>query len=115
MCGSELEKGLERFSALMREVGACANLTSRREWWAARHKLDKQLRECLETLKDDCFQDVEVSGNVLLVLGRRLQQLPWECWFQDTVVTRTPSLTFAAAHKAMVCPVEWDEASCRMG
>ncbi len=102
-CGLELERVLTVFGGLLKEVGECASLKSRKEWWAARRRLDRQMKACLDSLKEGCFQDREISGHVLLVLGRHLHQLPWECQFQDTAITRTPSLTFAAAHKAMVC------------
>ena len=39
---------------------------------------------------------------VVLVLGPRVQVLPWEGLFTDQPVSRMPSLPFMAAHKCMV-------------
>lgn len=44
------------------------------------------------------------NGAVILVLGERVQTIPWETLslLQDKNVCRMPSLTFMAAHKHMV-------------
>ena len=102
VCGVEIERALGVFRDLLKKAKLSTDLKNRREWWAIRRQLDQQMKETLDTLKEGCFQYKELSGNVLLILGRHLHQLPWECLFQDIVITRTLSLTFAAAHKAMV-------------
>ena len=107
-CGAELAHVVEDFHRVLEEAGQCVTLQCRKKWWAARHRLNKGLQQCLLKLQSTAFPTTDLlsfSGPVLLILGRHLHQLPWECLpaLQDTVFTRTPSLTFATAHKTMVC------------
>lgn len=43
-------------------------------------------------------------SSVVLVLGRRVQRLPWESLpaLKDNIVCRMPSLSLMAAHRVMV-------------
>lgn len=107
-CGAELAHVVEEFHKVLEEAGRCMTLQCCKKWWSARHRLNKGLQQCLLKLQSTAFPTTNLlsfSGPVLLILGRHLHQLPWECLpaLQDTVVTRTPSLTFASAHKTMVC------------
>ena len=123
LCGDELENTLHDFSAVLEEEGRCVTLESRRDWWNARRRLDQQLEHCLSALHFQGRQDwITSNGPVLLILGRRLQQLPWESLplLQDSVITRMPSLAFAAAHKTLVsydmsCILADDTLFCRLG
>lgn len=107
VCGQQVEAALEELGVVLDEAAHCVTLQNRKEWWAARSRLNTRLQQCLEGLDDMCLEWDDVlsfPGPVLLVLGRHLHQLPWECVsaLQDTVITRTPSLNFAAAHSMMV-------------
>lgn len=105
-----LESVIEELDAILDEEKKCQSLRVRKEWWAAKMRLDERLEECLSSMQEALFcgrsELGEFAGPVLLVLGQHLHQLPWESVLslQDTVVARTPSLTFAAAHRTMV----WD-------
>lgn len=107
VCGQLVESALEELQVVLEEAARCVTLQNRKEWWAARSRLNTRLQQCLESLDDMCLQWNDVlsfPGPVLLVLGRHLHQLPWESVgaLQDTVITRTPSLNFAAAHRMVV-------------
>lgn len=107
VCGLPLEAALEEVGVVLEDAYRSVTLKGHREWWAARHRLNLRLEQCLAGLEDMCLQWGDVlsfPGPVLLVLGRHLHRLPWECIpaLQDTVVTRTPSLNFAAAHRLLV-------------
>lgn len=104
---AELDVTLKRFEKVMSEAREGLTLTDCKQWWRERRRLDDKLKCCLSQL-DLAYQEKDVvlssDGPVLLVLGHPLQHLPWESLptLQDTTITRTPSLTFAAAHKTMV-------------
>lgn len=107
-CGAELAHVVEEFHKVLEEAGRCVTFQCRKKWWAARHRLNEGLQQCLLKLQSTAFPTTDLlsfSGPVLLILGRHLHQLPWECLpvLHGTILTRTPSLTFATAHKAMVC------------
>lgn len=106
VCGEELESALEEFRAVLKEASECVTLQCRRQWWAARRSLNTRLHKCLDSLQSQCLEDIAFlssSQPLLLILGRHLHQLPWECLpaLQDTTITRTPSLNFVTAHKVM--------------
>jgi hypothetical protein len=100
--GQSVEEALNRQRVVLDDANHCLSLQHRKEWWAARCRLNTQLRECMESV--DVIAE-SLSGCVHLFLGRHLHKLSWECLepFQDVVVTRLPSLRFAAAHQIMVC------------
>lgn len=108
VCGEAVEAALEELRLILQDATRCVTLQHRREWWAARCKLNTRLQQCLESVEDLCLQwensALSFPGPVLLILGRHLHSLPWECLdvLKDVVITRAPSLNFAAAHRMVV-------------
>lgn len=108
-CVEGLETILKELGRVLGEQKTCQSLKSGKKWWDARRNLNQELKDCLESLQENYLQGkqgmLSFCGPVLLILGRHLHQLPWESLpvLKDNVITRTPSLAFAAAHKIMVC------------
>ena len=105
--GEAVEEALQGVNNIMRD--AKNNLASKRPrcWWKARVHFNARLQECLGNARlKQCLQCVHLHSAALsfplLVLGRRLHNLPWECMFKDLILTRSPSLWFATAHRMLV-------------
>ena len=116
--GDEVEAALHECVMVLEEAGTSVSLKNCKEWWTARRRLNDQLEECLTALQSNSFDDgdqaalTSASGPILLILGRHLHQLPWESLpiLQDCIITRMPSLSFAAAHKTMVTHTKFSDA-----
>ncbi len=109
----EVETVLTGVQTVLEEANQTLTITDRKTWWTRRRALDKRMETLLVALGD--LAPCEWSGfshPVLLVLGRGLHHVPWEVLplLEGVAVTRTPSLTFAAAHVAMV--IGWVNSMC---
>ena len=103
----EVEKMSEELKAVLKAANYGLDIAEKKTWWINRRNLDKRMKTCLENLDSLAPSEFPVlagTGPVLLVLGCGLQHIPWETlpFLQDVPVVRTPSLLFAATHKAMV-------------
>jgi len=105
--GGEVEEKLGEVKDILREANESLALSDKKAWWASRRRLDKRLEACLAAVGD--LAPGELAGNagsgpVLLILGEGLQHVPWEVlpFLRGVATTRTPSLTFAAAHLMMM-------------
>ena len=102
----EVEEKVGGVMDVLRESNESLALLDKKAWWASRRRLDKKLEACLVALGDMAPRKLVGSGDgpVLLVLGEGLHHVPWEVlsFLEGVATTRTPSLTFAAAHLAML-------------
>jgi len=107
---------LEEFQAILDSSEQSMTIREKRAWWAARRKLDKRMEELVYQLQTQWLQEWEnllsasssesslssSSSFLVLVLGPKVQGLPWEGLLTTQSVSRMPSLHFMAAHKCMV-------------
>ena len=107
--GGEVGEYVKGVYEVLDSAAKYVGVQDKRVWWAARHRLDRQLQAILSSFEESTMPQQDTflptgNGPVLMILGRQLHQLPWENLpgLQDIPITRTPSLLFAAAHKIMV-------------
>ena len=106
--GEAIEATIFEIKQIVKEGTEKITLEHPRDWWEARVNLNARLQECLDNahLRESlgCVENMCLSKDSLIVLGRHLNILPWEYLdiFEDIIITRMPSLWFAIGHQRLV-------------